>query len=897
MTRQNSQPVQVPFPVNGLDKNFAYGAQPKGTTADAKNVRAYDAIDRRLRGGSRPGLSKWSGYASQIEGTNDIINMNRLTTTPSESPGSALVAPFCGKAGTNQIQTHILSTGAQEDALTITGTTNVHEIVRDYAGNMYAVGEISDAGSNCWKLNPDLTISWELQVGGVNVLDSIDYDPITHRLVVTGERAGDNAQVWILDPDNGAELNSVDPQEAPGGSLVSVRFDSTGNVYVANRSSAGTSWKALIKYNTELTELWSWSAKQGSATCAMKTLFVTAADGVIVGGQESDEWDDPSLGTNTNDMNVWGFDSEGTLLWYYLTDDGGAGAAENLVDNVFQTSGETDKVYVGKMGGDNFENIVKLDISNTEGITEDWTYQTSTVTTDKVQAIDEDSDGDIIIGGDESNTWAGAGTSKNIWRLKASDGTLHDNVNWPIDAANVDPVTDFALTVKANSYSATSRQSALTLVMSDGDIVAIRDVSGTPTEINPTDGLARLSNIPFSQPAFGRMFFIDGINEVHYTMYDDSADDIVAQWIPTSGQLPRNPKLMTLYRGRIVLSGVASDPHNWFMSKVGDPFNWDYTPSTATVIQAVAGNNSEAGLIGDFITALIPYNDDLLVIGGDHTIWIMSGDPAAGGSVDEVSDRTGILWGKAWTTGPKGEIYFAGTDGVYQLIPGQSLENITDKRIKKIYDAIDRSADRVLLEWDYQQHGLMMLVVDDGWDITNAQTTYFWEERTGAWWEDTYPKAIGPLSMFAYDADLPADKALLLGGADGFIRQVDFSIGYDIAANNDQTVIASYVEYPPLFMNHDRTNTKLTELSAIMGESSGDVDLLLKVAESSERLSANASTKFKRTLSAGRNRMKPRLAANTIGLELNKSSASRWAIDSMNAVVSSQGKVRRIRSS
>lgn len=890
MTRENSQSIQIPFPINGIDENYAYVRQPEATSPDAQNVRAYDSILRRLRGGSRPGLSKW--FDSQIESTNGILDLNRISTTPSEAQGSLTILPVGQTQASEQVETINLDDGTQADVFTSTGTTSVQELVRDYAGNIYCCGELSNDTKNCWKLNADdLSVAWSAYVGAASTLTSIDYDPNTHRLVVTGSRAADNDQLWIVDPDNGAELDSCDPQGVALGSLFQVRFDSTGNIYIANRSATQNSWKCLIKYNRDLTELWSWWAKQSSSYCEMQALFITSDDGVIVGGQESDEWDDTEGGTDTNDKNIWGFDSDGNLLWSYLTDDGGGGASVNYVEAIFQTSGESDKVYIGKDGGTDLENLVKIDISDTASITEDWTYQISTTTSHEVQAIDEDEDGNIIIGGNQTATWAGAGGTANIWRLNADDGSLHSNSNWPVNTGAT-VVNDFSWTLKSNSYTSISRQSALTIVMIDGDIYAIRD----GVKVTPSNGSEQLTNVgselPFSQPAFGKMFFIDGINEIYYVPYSDTDDDEISLWIPTDGQLPINPKLMALYRGRIVLSGCANDPHNWYMSKVGDPFNFQYFPATATAIQAVAGNNSEAGLIGDFITAIMPYSDDLLLFGCDHTLWAMSGDPAAGGSIDRISDKTGVAWGKAWTTGPKGELYFAGTDGIYKFVPGESIENITDKRMKTRFDNIDRDNNYIILEWDYLQQGLMVLIVDKGWSVSSAQTTYFWEERTGAWWIDVYPTTMGPLCLYAYDDDDADDTAFLMGCADGYIRKSDFTVG-----NDDGTSIASYVKYPPLYLQHDVQNTKLTELHSILAENSESVDLLLTSAESVERLINNATTRFKRALVAGRNFMKPRISTNVIGMELNKTSSNRWAIESMNAVVSTQGKVRRTRSS
>ena len=53
------------FPLRGIHKGVATVAQPEGTTFDCKNVRAYDSLEKRARGGQRPGMDKW-GAGTQI---------------------------------------------------------------------------------------------------------------------------------------------------------------------------------------------------------------------------------------------------------------------------------------------------------------------------------------------------------------------------------------------------------------------------------------------------------------------------------------------------------------------------------------------------------------------------------------------------------------------------------------------------------------------------------------------------------------------------------------------------------------------------------------------------------------------------------------------------------------
>lgn len=53
------KPTEVLFPVAGLNVATSYGQQPKGTTPTGVNVRAFESLANRGRGGSRCGLSQF----------------------------------------------------------------------------------------------------------------------------------------------------------------------------------------------------------------------------------------------------------------------------------------------------------------------------------------------------------------------------------------------------------------------------------------------------------------------------------------------------------------------------------------------------------------------------------------------------------------------------------------------------------------------------------------------------------------------------------------------------------------------------------------------------------------------------------------------------------------------
>lgn len=54
----------VPFPLHGIDKGRNIPEQPEHTSPAMNNMRSYDVLGNRMRGGQRPGLAKL--YTQQI---------------------------------------------------------------------------------------------------------------------------------------------------------------------------------------------------------------------------------------------------------------------------------------------------------------------------------------------------------------------------------------------------------------------------------------------------------------------------------------------------------------------------------------------------------------------------------------------------------------------------------------------------------------------------------------------------------------------------------------------------------------------------------------------------------------------------------------------------------------
>lgn len=58
--------LNLKFPFKGVDKSRALCEQSPESSSDMNNMRLYDSLENRARGGQRPGLDKWS--ATQIGG-------------------------------------------------------------------------------------------------------------------------------------------------------------------------------------------------------------------------------------------------------------------------------------------------------------------------------------------------------------------------------------------------------------------------------------------------------------------------------------------------------------------------------------------------------------------------------------------------------------------------------------------------------------------------------------------------------------------------------------------------------------------------------------------------------------------------------------------------------------
>ncbi len=415
-----------------------------------------------------------------------------------------------------------------------------------------------------------------------------------------------------------------------------------------------------------------------------------------------------------------------------------------------------------------------------------------------------------------------------------------------------------------------------------------------PAKVPPLN----FTGVMFSTALNQKLWFADGVN---YCYLDPSVNTVYT-WKATAGTLPVDtkgnlPRLICTWRGRIVMSGLIEDPQNWFMSAVGAPHDWDYAPVNISPIQAVAGNNSPMGIVGDCITALIPYTDDVLVVGGDHTIWQITGDPMAGGQIDLVSDSIGMAWGMPWAKDPYGTVYFfSNRTGIYSLRPpanviqaniggtaGAGLQRIS-QQIEQSLQAYNTGETTIRMMWNDQFQGLHIFLSPT---VAPAATThFFWELRTGAWWTDSFANTnYDPLCCCVFDGNLPGDRVALIGSWDGYVRYFSTT-----AANDDGTTISSAVVIGPL-TSKNLDELLIKDLQAVLGINSGDVSYAVYTGATAEGALATTPVTTG-TWSAGRN-LNTFVRQSGHALYVKLSSTNAWSMEVIRARMAGLGKVRR----
>ncbi len=319
-------------------------------------------------------------------------------------------------------------------------------------------------------------------------------------------------------------------------------------------------------------------------------------------------------------------------------------------------------------------------------------------------------------------------------------------------------------------------------------------------------------------------------------VYDPVADTMVIYYnnttpVDVTNQPPTGCIVIGTHMDRVVLAGGKNNPQVWFMSKRGDPFNWDFSQTNEGA--AVAGDDSNAGQIGAPITAMIPSIEDYLLFGSLGSLWLLRGDPTVGGRMDNLSRRIGCVGTECWCYGPDSSIFFLSRDGLYTIPPGSTSypQSVSEEVIPETLKNIDNLNTHVMMEYDVLARGIQIHLtkLDSGVGLN-----YWFDLEIPGFWPFLYIDTNhAPFVTVQYEADKSTSAHMIMGGRDGFLRRYSKPAAVDDFI--DQKAIVSYVVLGPIPLGSTPDKEGMIQrLEIILGRLSNPVTWKLYVANTAE---------------------------------------------------------------
>ena len=359
--------------------------------------------------------------------------------------------------------------------------------------------------------------------------------------------------------------------------------------------------------------------------------------------------------------------------------------------------------------------------------------------------------------------------------------------------------------------------------------------------------------------------------------------------------VPCGHPIIALYRDRIFFSGGADAPHNWHASRSGDPLEWDVGRNDP--LRALSGQGNNAGALGTPVRALVPHADQCLLIGCVDSLWIMRGDPAFGGTIENLSYEIGMVDKNAWAQTPDNATVFLSNDGVYVCPTGCGARSVNlysrDVAPEKLLNT--PASSRVFMSYDMRYRGVVMWVVTNGGQ-TSGTAGYLisWSgDNKGLWPMTLSVAAHEPLSIATFSPSGGSASGshgnVFWGTTLGKVAHFSADVSQD-----DATDITSYCTLGPVDLGGKVGSAKVCEIQGITDSSSGDVDWELLVGNSFEECVSDTPRFTGSWNKAGRNRTsRPRERGSVVAVKVKNGAANEeWALEQVVLGVEPGGRVR-----
>jgi hypothetical protein len=327
---------------------------------------------------------------------------------------------------------------------------------------------------------------------------------------------------------------------------------------------------------------------------------------------------------------------------------------------------------------------------------------------------------------------------------------------------------------------------------------------------------------------------VDGIDSQVISVTTDTAGNVTGGSVGSyaarvtavgKGTLPLRCSLIANYRGAIVLANQPNNHSVSYISRRGNPLDWDFGASPLATC-ALALNDPKIGQVGQNINALIAGRDDYLFYGCESKLYWLVGDPGSGGEIHTLSDQTGVISQRSWCFDENGVLYFMGNAGFYRLRKGGLPENVSGQRMKKVLDRINIATTRVIVRYDsFWRRVMIWLQALDG----TLSKHWQYDVDGDNFFAVRYPQRFGPWGACSIVGGEDKDREFLIGGNDGYIQRPNPD-----ALTDDGSEIQRYVRFAPIRLGNGSIESEAVEFHATGVAGTGAWDWFWVVGKSPE---------------------------------------------------------------
>ena len=411
---------------------------------------------------------------------------------------------------------------------------------------------------------------------------------------------------------------------------------------------------------------------------------------------------------------------------------------------------------------------------------------------------------------------------------------------------------------------------------------------------NALDTGRQLTAAPFLQK-----LYIAGDNQTNenITVYDPSAGSH-NQISASAGTAPTKCRILLTAFDRLFAAEDTDNPHLWYASQQGDATDWDYTAIGAhAAIQATTTGGP--GQLGDPIKALIRHANQCVIFGCSRSMWVLRGDPGAGGRFSNLSDEVGILGRHAYCYTADKWLFWLSQDGIYAMPPGcGSIPiSVSRERLPEELRNLNPASYNISMSYDFFARGIHLFLTktsgSDGtghWFIDVATTMGQNPVASASFWPVSMPTGIEPIVSFSREDGTSDQSLVMMGGTDGYVRR------FALDANDDDgTSFSSYCTMGPFMLGRGLIEGgKLMEMAVVTAQSSGDVDVDVHVGNSAwEAYNASAleTHQFNSTGRHPNTRLRGRGSAAFLKFK-NGETDAHWALEQAEVVTGLSGRVK-----